>query len=161
MVAGVFIDLLIKRKDDDHDHIHDICEDENCHCEDGIFRSALKHTLHITFFILLVTLVLNLVLHNGGEEVLANVLLNRPVLGPVLAGLVGLIPNCAASVVITQLYVSGAMNFGAAMAGLLCGSGVGLLVLFRVNHDKKENFKILGLVYGIGVVAGILLGLIF
>jgi len=161
MVAGVVIDLLIKRKDDDHDHIHDICEDENCHCEDGIFRSALKHTLHITFFILLVTLVLNLVLHNGGEEVLANVLLNRPVLGPVLAGLVGLIPNCAASVVITQLYVSGAMNFGAAMAGLLCGSGVGLLVLFRINHDKKENFKILGLVYGIGVVAGILLGLIF
>ena len=161
IIAGVILDLLIKQKDDDHDHIHDICEDENCHCEDGILRSALKHTLHITFFILLVTLVLNLVLHNGGEEVLANVLLNRPVLGPVLAGLVGLIPNCAASVVITQLYVSGAMNFGAAMAGLLCGSGVGLLVLFRVNHHKKENFKILGMVYGIGVVAGILLGLIF
>ena len=160
IVAGVVIDLLIKGKHDDHDHIHDLCEDENCHCEDGIFRSAVKHTLHITFFILLVTLVLNLVLHNGGEEVLANVLLNRPVLGPVLAGLVGLIPNCAASVVITQLYVSGAMNFGAAMAGLLCGSGVGLLVLFRVNHDKKENFKILGLVYGIGVVAGILLSFI-
>ena len=160
IVAGVIIDLLIKRKDDDHDHIHDICENENCHCENGIFRSAVKHTLQITFFILLVTLALNLVLHNGGEEGLANVLLNRPVLGPVLAGLVGLIPNCAASVVITQLYVSGAMNFGAAMAGLLCGSGVGLLVLFRVNHDKKENFKILGMVYGIGVVAGILLSLI-
>lgn len=161
IIAGVVIDLLIKRKDDGHDHIHDICENENCHCENGIFRSAVKHTLQITFFILLVTLALNLVLHNGGEEVLANVLLNRPVLGPVLAGLVGLIPNCAASVVITQLYVGGAMNFGAAMAGLLCGSGVGLLVLFRVNHDKKENLKILGLVYGIGVVAGILLGLIF
>lgn len=160
MIAGVIIDLLIKRKEDDHDHIHDICENENCHCEDGIFRSAIKHTLQITFFILLVTLALNLVLHNGGEEVLANVLLNRPVLGPMLAGLVGLIPNCAASVVITQLYVSGAMHFGAAMAGLLCGSGVGLLVLFRVNHDKKENFKILGMVYGIGVVAGVLLSLI-
>lgn len=160
IVAGVIIDLFIKRKDDDHDHIHDICENENCHCENGIFRSAVKHTLQITFFILLVTMALNLVLHNGGEEVLANVLLNRPVLGPVLAGLVGLIPNCAASVVITQLYVSGAMNFGAAMAGLLCGSGVGLLVLFRVNHDKKENFKILGMVYGIGVVAGVLLSLI-
>lgn len=160
IVAGVVIDLLVKEKHDEHDHIHEICEDENCHCEDGIFRSALKHTLHITFFILLVTVVLNLVLHNGGEEVLANVLLNRPVLGPVLAGLVGLIPNCAASVVITQLYVSGAMNFGAAMAGLLCGSGVGLLVLFRVNHNRKENFKILGLVYGIGVVVGIVLSLL-
>jgi len=160
IMAGVIIDLLIKRKEDDHDHIHDICENENCHCENGIFRSAVKHTLQITFFILLVTLGLNLVLHNGGEEVLENVLQNRPVLGPVLAGLVGLIPNCAASVVLTQLYVSGAMNFGAAMAGLLCGSGVGLLVLFRVNHDKKENLRILLLTYGIGVVAGILLSLI-
>lgn len=160
IIAGVIIDLLIRGKHDDHDHIHDICENENCHCENGIFRSAVKHTLQITFFILLVTLALNLLLHNGGEEVLANVLLNRPILGPVLAGLVGLIPNCASSVVITQLYVSGAMNFGAAMAGLLCGSGVGLLVLFKVNHDKKENLKILVLTYGIGVVAGILLGLI-
>lgn len=160
IISGVIIDLLIRGKHDDHDHIHDICENENCHCENGIFRSAVKHTLQITFFILLVTLALNLLLHNGGEEVLANVLLNRPILGPVLAGLVGLIPNCASSVVITQLYVSGAMNFGAAMAGLLCGSGVGLLVLFKVNHDKKENLKILVLTYGIGVVAGILLGLI-
>ncbi len=161
VAAGVVIDFLLRnRKEDEHDHIHDICENENCHCEDGIFRSAVKHTLQITLFILVATVALNLLLHNGGEDVLAELLLNRPVLGPVLAGVVGLIPNCAGSVVITQLYVEGAMNFGAAMAGLLTGSGVGLLVLFRVNHDKKENLKILGLVYGIGVVAGILLGLI-
>lgn len=160
MIAGVIIDLLIRDKHHDHDHIHDICENENCHCENGIFRSAIKHTLQITLFILLVTFGLNLLLHHGGEDVLANVLLNRPVLGPVLSGLVGLIPNCASSVVITQLYINGAMNFGAAMAGLLCGSGVGLLVLFRVNHDKKENLKILALVYGIGVVVGILLGFV-
>lgn len=162
MVAGVVIDFLMRNKhhEDDHDHIHDICENEHCHCENGIFRSAVKHTLQITLFILLVTLALNLLLHHGGEEVLANVILNRPVLGPVLAGLVGLIPNCAGSVVITQLYVEGAMGFGATMAGLLSGSGVGLLVLFRVNHDKKENCKVLALVYGIGVVVGIVLGLI-
>jgi len=76
-----------------------------------------------------------------------------------LAGIVGLIPNCASSVVITQLYLEGAMGMGAMMAGLLVGSGVGLLVLFRVNHDRKENFKILGLLYGIGVVAGIVMDL--
>lgn len=162
MVAGVVIDFLMRNKqhEDDHDHIHDICENEHCHCENGIFRSAVKHTLQITLFILLVTFALNLLLHHGGEDVLGNLLLNRPILGPVLAGLVGLIPNCAGSVVITQLYVEGAMGFGATMAGLLSGSGVGLLVLFRVNHDKKENCKVLALVYGIGVVVGILLGLL-
>ncbi len=161
MIAGLAIDFLLRnKKHDDHHHIHEMCESENCHCEDGILRSAIKHTLQITLFILVVTLALNLILHHGGEEVLADLLLNRPVLGPIIAGLVGLIPNCAGSVVITQLYVEGAMNFGATMAGLLSGSGVGLLVLFRVNHDKKENFKILGLVYGIGVVVGILLGFV-
>lgn len=159
MVAGLVIDLAMRnRKKDEHDHIHEICENENCHCENGIFRSAVSHTLQITLFILLVTFGLNLILEFVGEEALANLILNRPVLGPILAGIVGLIPNCAGSVVITQLYVEGAMSFGAAMAGLLTGSGVGLLVLFKVNHDKKENLMILGLTYGIGVLAGILLG---
>ena len=92
-----------------------------------------------------------------GEDALANLILNRPILGPVLAGTVGLIPNCAASVAITQLYLSGAMSAGAMMAGLLSGAGTGLLVLFRVNHDKKENLKILGLLYAIGVLAGIVI----
>ena len=157
VIAGVLIDLLCKKKEDDHDHIHEICEIEECHCENGLLSSAIRHTLQITFFILLVSFGLNLLLEHGGEEMLAHVLLNHPIMGPVLAGLVGLIPNCASSVVITQLYAEGAMSFGTALAGLLCGSGVGLLVLFRVNHDRKENFKILGLVYGIGVGVGILL----
>ena len=77
-----------------------------------------------------------------------------------LAGLVGMIPNCAGSVVITQLYLEGAMDIGSAMAGLLSGSGVGLLVLFRVNHNRRENLKIAGLLYGIGVGAGIIVGLL-
>ena len=88
---------------------------------------------------------------------LADFLLNRPVLGPVLAGVVGLIPNCAASVTITQLYISGVISLGAMMSGLLVGAGVGLLVLFRVNPDKKENLKIVGILYVIGVLAGIVI----
>ena len=95
-----------------------------------------------------------------GEDALANLLLNRPVIGPLLAGLVGLIPNCAGSVAITQLYLEGVLDVGAAMAGLLTGSGVGLLVLFRVNHNRKENLKILGLLYTIGVIAGAVTGLV-
>ena len=92
-----------------------------------------------------------------GEDVLAGLNLNRPVLGPVLAGLVGLLPNCAASVTITQLYISGVISLGAMMSGLLVGAGVGLLVLFRVNPDKKKNLKIVGILYVIGVLAGIVI----
>lgn len=162
LAAGMVVDLLFRKKDlAKQGHIHEICEQEHCHCEKGIVRSALRHTAQIAFFILLVTFALNLALHFVGERALAGLVLNRPVLGPALAGLVGLIPNCAGSVVITQLYLEGAMGPGAAMAGLLTGSGVGLLVLFRVNHDRKENLKVLGLLYGIGVTAGMAAGFVW
>ena len=159
MAAGLVADLVMRQRGSEEHHIHDICEQEHCHCEKGVFRSALSHTGQITLFILLVTFVLNLTLHFVGEDALANLILNRPLLGPMLAGVVGLIPNCAGSVAITQLYLEGAMGFGAAMTGLLTGSGVGLLVLFRVNPDKMENLKILGLLYVIGVLVGIVIGL--
>lgn len=160
-LAGVAIDFLMRRrKPEEHNHIHDICEHENCHCEQGILRSALTHTAKISLFVFLIGTALNLLLQLVGDEALSGLILNHPVLGPVLAGLVGLIPNCAGSVVITQLYLQGALEFGGTMAGLLTGSGVGLLVLFRVNHDKKESLRILGLLYGIGVLAGILAGLL-
>lgn len=156
MAAGLVIDWVMRRSGRKEERcIHDICQQEHCHCERGILRSALSHTVKITLFILLVTFLLNLVLHFVGEDALANLILNRPVLGPALAGLVGLIPNCAGSVVITQLYLEGAMGLGSALAGLLAGSGVGLLVLFRTNRDRKENLRILGLLYGIGVAVGI------
>ena len=159
MAAGLVIDLVLRRKDmEDRGDLHNVCEQEHCHCEQGIFRSALRHTIQIAFFILAVSFALNTLLYYVGEEAVANLILNKPVVGPILAGFVGLIPNCAGSVVITQLYLQGAMSLGAAMAGLLAGSGVGLLVLFRVNHNKMENLKILGLLYGIGVGVGIVMG---
>ncbi len=165
--TGLLLDFVFRKKMViSREKIHELCEREHCHCEScgqghsfaGILRSALSHTLQILFFILLVSLGLNLVLHFVGEDALANLILNRRVLGPVLAALVGLIPNCAGSVLITQLYLQGAMGIGAAMAGLLTGSGVGLLVLFRLNRDWKENLKILGILYGVGVLAGIIIG---
>jgi len=161
MAAGFLIDLFFHRKEEEHDHIHEICEHEHCHCERGIFRSAVSHTLQITLYILLVAFVLEVILGVVGEEALAGLISDRPVLGPVLAGIVGLIPNCASSVVLTQLYLdlNGAMSFGTMLAGLLVNAGVGLLVLFRVNHDKRDNLKIVGLLYLIGVVSGIVLEL--
>lgn len=160
MAAGFAIDLFAHKKKDVHEHIHEVCEDQQCHCEKGIFRSALKHTVQVGLFILLISFGLNLALELVGEDVLAGFLFNQPILGPVLAGLVGLIPNCAASVVITELFMSGVIGMGTMMTGLLVGAGVGLLVLFRVNHHKWENLKIMGLLYSIGVLVGIVIELI-
>lgn len=159
MAAGFVIDLIFQRKGRQIP-IHDICEREHCRCEEGVFRSALRHTLKIAAFLLVITFLFDLSLFYIGEDVLKNLLMNRPLLGPVLAGIVGLIPNCAASLAITELYLSDALGAGAMLSGLLTGAGVGLLVLLRVNPDRKESFKIIGLLYLIGVTAGILVELL-
>lgn len=162
MIAGFMIDLIGRRRHEkEHLHIHEMCEDEHCHCEDGILKSAIRHTLKISFFVLVVTLALNIVMHTVGEEALAAVLRDRAVLGVLLSALVGLIPNCASSVVITTLFLEGAMHIGVLMAGLLANAGVGLMVLLRVNHDWKENLKIVGLLYAVSVAVGMVMGLAF
>lgn len=164
MVAGFVIDFVMhfgKKPETEEFKIHDMCEHGHCHCEKSIWKSALKHTLQITLFILIVNLVLGFVIEFVGEKSLANLFFAKPVIGEIVAGLVGLIPNCASSVVITQLYLEGVISFGAMMSGLLVGSGVGLLVLFRVNESLKDNLRILAVLYGIGVGCGILLGFIF
>lgn len=170
MAAGFAIDLVIRKKHNDgseHEHlkIEEMCDHQHCHCGEGkIWKSALSHTLQIIFFIIVVSFVLNLLIEVIGEDSLSAVLSGRPVIGCMLAGVIGLIPNCAASVVLTQLYLEGMLSAGSMIAGLLVGAGVGLLVLFRVNENLKENLKITVLLYGIGVVSGILIetaGLVF
>ena len=168
MIAGFLIDFFMHKshhgaeEDKEEEHIHELCEHDQCHCgkSSSIVGSAFIHTIKITGFILLVTFILNTVLHVWGEENLRSLFLNKPVIGELIAGVVGLIPNCAASVVLTQLYVEGVMNFAACMSGLLVGAGVGVLVLFRTNRNVKENIKIVALLYGIGVAAGLLLELV-
>jgi hypothetical protein len=157
IAAGFLVDgfiRLIEKKPKEELKIHDICEHEHCRCNDGILKSALRHTLHIFAYILLITIVLNLGIAWIGEDNLAQFIMNRPLLGPVLSGIIGLIPNCAASVVITQMFLDGLMGFGTMMAGLLVGAGVGLMVLLRVNENKKESFRIILLLYAIGVIVG-------
>lgn len=158
VVMGFVIDLVYKRKEE-HEHIHELCEHDHCECEKGIFRSALKHTLQIAGFLLLIGLLLGGLLVFVGEDVLAGFIMNRPFLGPILSALVGLIPNCASSVIITKLYLEQALGLGAMLAGLLTNAGVGVLVLFRVNAHKKENYAIVGLLYGIGVAVGVVISL--
>lgn len=160
MIAGLLVDLAVRKNHSAGEelHIHDLCEHDHCHCERGIWYSALMHTLKMMLFIFAVTLALGMVIHLVGEEAISGLILNKPVLGEFLAGLVGLIPNCAASVVLTQLYVQGAMGGGAVMAGLFVSAGVGLLVLCRTNHHAKENVRIILLLYVIGVTAGMIVG---
>lgn len=160
ILAGFLVDLLYRKKEEGKEQkIHELCDHGHNHCEHGILRSALGHTLQIFTFLLLISFLLNCFMHYVGEEALSGLILNRPVIGVLLAGLVGLIPNCAASVLITKLYLQKAIGFGAMMAGLLVGAGVGILVLCRVNKDKKECVRIIALLYIIGAAAGILLEL--
>lgn len=162
IISGLLVELvflnLLKQKDK-HLDIHVVCEEEHCHCEDGVFLSAIKHTLRIFIYIILISFVLNLVIAGIGEDTIANVLSSIPVLGEILAALIGLIPNCASSVVITELYLDGLIGAGPMMAGLLVNAGVGLLVLFRLNRHLKENLAIVVSLYGIGVFWGIILDL--
>ena len=165
MIAGFAIDLIIRlikknktgkeANQEVEEEIGHICEKEHCHCEDGIFKSAIKHTLNIFIFILIITIAVNIIIHFIGEENLSNLILNKPVIGPAIAGLIGLIPNCAGSVILTQLYLEGVISFGSVIGGLLVGSGIGILVLFRVNKNLKENLKILGILYAVGTICGI------
>lgn len=163
ILAGFLVDFVcskFKKEKNQEMKIHDFCEHEHCHCEEGIFKSALRHTLQIFFFVLFVTVILNIGIEIIGEEQLADFILNKPVLGPVLAGIIGLIPNCAASVVITQMFLDGLMSYGTMMAGLLVGAGVGTLVLLRVNENRRESFIIIGSLYLIGSLSGVILNFI-
>lgn len=160
ILAGFIIDFVLRKKEKQTENIKHLCEHEHCHCnEKNILISALKHSLNIFIFIYITSFLLNLLFSYIGEETLASFILNKPIISELLAGIVGLIPNCAASVVITELYINGIISLGAMMSGLLVGAGVGLLILFRINDNLKENLQITLLLYLIGVVAGILIEL--
>ena len=169
MVMGFIVDaaLRIARRIDAPLHIHELCEHDHCHCHDGeggILKSAVKHTLQVTVFIFVITIVLNAVLEVVGEDVLAEFLAANPALSVFGSALVGLVPNCAASVVIAQLYVEGVLGSGAMLAGLLVSAGVGLLVLVRTNRRPRENVAIIVGLYATGVVWGLVanaLGIVF
>lgn len=159
ILFGFLIDLILRvlhrGRPAETPQIEEFCEREHCSCGDHFVLSALKHTLQIVGFIFLFTLVLNLVIHGVGEDKLAALVLNRPVLGNLLAAILGMIPNCASSVVLTELYLSGVVSVGAMLSGLLVNAGVGVALLFRNNRPFLDSLRILLILFAIGATVGI------
>lgn len=166
VLFGTIIDLIFKDKHtahehsrEMHDHMHDTCKD--CDCEhDGIFKASLKHTIKIFAFLFVISFILGLIVEAIGMEDFEKIILSGSIFQPLVTSIIGLIPNCAASVLLTKLYISGSISLGSVIAGLSTGAGVGAIVLLRTNKNLKENMKILGLVYVIGVFCGIVIDLV-
>lgn len=155
ILVGFLVDLVVRRRGDQPGiAIDELCEHDHCHCERGVLHSALHHTVSIGLFLLLITLLLNTGVYFVGEERLSGIFGTRPWLSLLISALIGLIPNCAASVLLTKCYVDGLISAGALLAGLLPGAGVGMLVLFRVNRHPKTNLLLLGVLFVTGLLVG-------
>ena len=160
LAVGFAIDFVLRLlKREEEIDIDEICENDDCHCERGIFMSALHHTFTVSLFIFLVTIAINSVMFFLGDDIGA-IIVDLPVISHLIAAIVGLIPNCAASVALTQLAVSGIISTGTMVSGLLSGAGVGLLVLFRMNKRAKENLVVLLILVLSGVIFGLIADLI-
>lgn len=160
IVYGLIIDKIINKKKKDKETNYELCDEEHCDCNHSILLSAIKHTLHITLFIFIITLIINTIFTLLGDNYLSKILLNNSILSPFITSLIGLIPNCAASVILTELYLNSSISLGALIGGLLTSSGSSLLVLIKNNKNKKENLSIILLLYALGVLSGIIIELI-
>ena len=162
IIVGIIIDLLFKNLNDKlHENIHDMCKNDHCSCDkEGIFYGSIKHTIKIFIFILIANILINITIFYIGEDHLSNILLNKNIYTYFIASLIGIIPNCASSIIISKLYLSNLITIGNLLAGLLPGSGIGLLLLFKTNKNIKENILILSIIYFIGVFLGIIIDII-
>ncbi len=160
VIAGFAIDLVLKKWGRPRE-LYDLCENCGCDEESGILKPALWHTTHILLYILLLNLLLNGAIELLGQERIASILLSGSILQPFIAALIGLIPNCAASVMLTQLYLAGSLSFGSCLAGLCSGAGIGLAVLLRMNKSKRENIQIIVTLYLIAALCGAAVQLLF
>lgn len=165
VIFGTLVDLLFTKKHtaeenshDMHEHMHDMCKD--CDCEHGILKSSLKHTIQIFLFLLVFSIIIGGFVEFIGEERFSKIILSGSIFQPFITSIIGLIPNCASSILLSKLYVEGAISLGAIISGLSTGAGVGGILLIRTNKNMKENLKILGLVYAIGAFCGIIVDVI-
>ena len=162
LAVGFAVDILMKifsKKEQDID-IDRICENDNCHCERGIFYSALHHTVTISIFIFAVTLVINTLIFFVGTDRLSELGSSSFGLSHLIFAIIGLIPGCATSVAISTLGIRGIISAGTMLAGLFPGAGVGIIILWRQNHNKKENLLIMLTVVAAGFLFGILADII-
>lgn len=160
IIIGYIVDIIHKRKDKKNT-ISDICEHDHCHCDkDGIIVSSIKHTLKTGLFILIANILIGLIIFYVGEDNIKDILLNKNILTYFIASIIGIIPNCAPSVIMTELYLANMITIGTLLAGLLTGSGLGILLLFKSNKNLKENITILSIIYIVGVIIGMLVDFI-
>ena len=157
MIFGILIDLFIKKEKKSN---FVLCEDEECDCEHSIIKSVIIHTFKISFFIFLITFAINALFEYVNLDFISAYLKGNKILTPFISSLVGLIPNCASSVMISELYLNNLITLGTTLSGLLTGSGVAIMVLIHKNKNKKENLFILSLIYFIGVACGIVFNLL-
>lgn len=155
LLFGFIIDLIYKNKK--NDNIKHICDEDHCHCDESILKSSIIHTLKISIFILIINILLNTIID---KELITTFVNNNKILSPIITSIIGLIPNCASSVIITELYLDNVITLGSSLSGLLAGSGVGILVLFKQNKNLKENIYILLLLIFIASICGIIFNLI-
>ena len=160
ILYGIIIDIILSKKKQDNKTNYELCDKDNCNCNHSIILSAIKHTLHITLFIFIITLIINTIFTLLGEKYLSKILLTNNILSPLITSLIGLIPNCAASVILTELYLNKAISLGALIGGLLTSSGSSLIILLKNNKNKKENITIILLLYSLGAISGIIIELI-
>ncbi len=145
----------------EHGHNHGHAEDG---CHGKVWLAALVHALKIGAIVLVVSIILGFVVELVGEERIASLPFNIPVVGELMAALIGLIPNCSVSVIFTDAYVNGLIKAGPLMAGLLANGGVGLLVFFRMNRGDrkwKKNVLVVSAILGLAVAGGLIASLIF
>lgn len=159
IIIGLIVDIFYKSKEE-KDNIKNICKHDHCQCDkEGIFLSSIIHTLKIGLFILIANILIGIIIYAVGEDNIKDILLNKNIFTYFLASLIGLIPNCAPSVIMTELYLSNMITIGTLFAGLLTGSGLGILLLFKSNKNIKENLIVISIIYAIGVITGILIDL--
>ncbi|MBQ4651512.1 MAG: arsenic efflux protein [Oscillospiraceae bacterium] len=163
IVLGYLADALFGKAFARGKDIHSFCEREHCDCDDEgtVFLSALRHTVRIFLMLLAVNFALDLVLELIGIDRLGGSMLSKPVIGEILLALIGLIPNCSISVIMTEAYLFNIIDLGGLFAGLLSNAGIGLLVLFRTNRSLKENLAVMALLFVFGALSGMLIGLVF
>ena len=161
LLAGFLVDFIWKVSKQKEEYLEH-CKPHICESDEkmkNIFIAALKRTAEIFLYLLLFTVLIGLVIYFVGEERLASLLLPGPV-QPILAALVGLIPNCAASVLLTQLYTKEMISFGAVIAGLCSSAGIGMLVLLKGKRGGKVKAMVIGITFLVAVISGLLLQLV-
>ena len=156
LICGIFfgflIDLIFRKKN--HEDIKDFCDIEDCDCEHGILKSSIIHTIKTFIYLIVISFILNIILHYFGESFLESILMKNNPFAIVITAIIGLIPNCSTSILLTELYLKDLISVGKLIGGLLVNSGVGLLILIRYNKNSKENIKTIIILLLIGIIIG-------